>query len=109
MTTSIYQNLKLHILSFCHLSKDAAHIYIGLLTLFIWVLLSRKPLGSLKSVIPVLMVAVTMEFLDLRDDLNSLGHMRWGASFHDIINTIFWPVVIVFIFKLGLIKSAIKT
>ena len=105
MNTSIYQSIKLQIISFFNLSKDAAHIYIGLLAFFLWVVLSRKPLGSLKSLIPVLILAAVMEFFDLRDDLNSLGHMRWSASFHDIINTIFWPAVIVFIFKLGLIKG----
>lgn len=105
MDTSIYQNIKLHVLSFFHLSKDAAHIYIGLMALFLWVLLAKKSIGSEKSLIPVFIIGVVMEFFDLRDDLNSLGHMRWGASFHDILNTIFLPIVIVFIFNRKLIKS----
>ncbi|WP_169728616.1 hypothetical protein [Comamonas composti] len=34
------------------------------------------------------------EALDMRDDLQSLGHWRWRASLHDIANTCFWPLAI---------------
>jgi len=95
MNTSFYQLMKIHILSFFHLSKDAVHIHIGLLAFFLWVLIFRKPLGSLKALIPVLMIAAAMEVFDLRDDFNTFGRFRWGASLHDLINTLFWPVVIV--------------
>jgi hypothetical protein len=47
------------------------------------------------SLLPVFIVAGAMEFLDLRDDLTSLGYMRWSASGHDLINTIFWPTITV--------------
>ena len=105
MHTSLYQNVKLHILSFCHLSKDAAHIYIGLIVFLVYVLLFRKRLGSFKALVPVLLIAVGMELLDLRDDFNALGNLRWGASLHDILNTLFWPTVIVLLAKVRLIKS----
>lgn len=105
MNTSIYQLAKIHIISFIDLSKDAVHIYIGLFVLFFWVLISRKPLRSFKALIPVLLAAVFMEALDLRDGLRSLGHFRWRAGLHDILNTMFWPVFIVLLFKLRLIKS----
>jgi hypothetical protein len=104
MNTSFYQNIKINILSLVHLSKDAIHIYIGLFVLFMWALLFRKYLNSLKILIPVFLIAVAMELLDLRDDFNSFGYLRWGASFHDILNTLFWPFFIVLLFKLGLIK-----
>lgn len=107
MSTSFYQNFKLHFLSLVHLSKDAVHIYIGLFVFFIYILLFRKSLSSLKGLVPVLLLAIAMEVLDLRDDFHSLGHFRWGASFHDTINTLFWPFVIVLLFKLKLIKSKV--
>ena len=105
MNTSHYQLIKIHILSFSNLSKDAIHIHIGLIVLFISMLILRKYLGSLKALIPVLIVATAMEALDLRDDLNSLGRLRWTASLHDLVNTLFWPVVIVLMFKMRFIKA----
>jgi len=105
MKTSLYQLIKIHVLSFFHLSKDASHIYIGLIIFFLYVFLFRKSFRSLKTLIPVLLLSVGMELLDLRDDFNSFGHFRWSASLHDILNTLFWPSFIVLFFKLGLIKS----
>jgi hypothetical protein len=80
------------------------HIYIGLSALLLWVLFRRKPLGLWKNLIPVLIVAMLMEAFDLRDDFTSFGHFRWGASLHDILNTMFWPVLLVILFKFRLIK-----
>ena len=105
MDTSFYQNFKLDFLSLVHLSKDGVHIYLGLFVFFICVLLFRTSLNSLKVLVPVLLIAVIMESLDLMDDFHSLGYLRWGASFHDILNTLFWPFIIVLLVKLGLIKS----
>ena len=105
MNTSQYQLLKIHILSVIHLSKDAIHIYLGLSIFFLWILIARKTIRSFKAIIPVLIVAVVMEALDLKDDYTSFGHLRWGASIHDILNTVFWPFLIVLLFKLKLIKT----
>ena len=105
MNTSSYQHFKIKILSLVPLSKDAIHIYIGLVALFTWALLFRKSLKSFKTLIPAILLAAVMELLDLRDDFNSIGHFRWEASLHDILNTLFWPFFIVLLFKLGLIKS----
>jgi len=107
MNTSFYQNIKLHFLSLVHLSKDAVHIYIGLIAFFIYVLIFKKSLNSLKSLAPVLIIASAMEVFDLWDDFRSLGHCRWEASLHDIINTLFWPFIIVILVKLKLIKTKI--
>lgn len=95
METSAYQNLKLIILDVVNLSKDAIHIHIGLLVFFLAVVLWRRGRFDLLALLPVFLVAGTMEVLDLRDDLGSLGYMRWSASLHDLINTVFWPTFIV--------------
>ena len=104
MNTSTYQLIKIHVLSFFDLSKDAMHIYIGLSVLLLLVLFTRKSLGLLKNLIPVLIVAILMEAFDLRDDFSSFGHFRWSASFHDILNTVFWPALLIVFFKFRLIK-----
>ncbi len=99
MDTSFYQGLKLILLDALNLSKDAIHMHIGLIVFFLAVVVWKKGRLELACILPVLLAALTMEVLDLYDDLNSLGHMRWSASFHDILNTIFWPFVIVFLAK----------
>ena len=104
MNTSIYQLTKIHVLSFLNISKDAMHVYIGLSVLLLWVLFTRKPLRSLKNLIPVILAAMVMEVFDLRDDFSSFGRFRWDASLHDILNTMFWPVVIIFLSRFRLIK-----
>jgi hypothetical protein len=105
MNTSFYQNIKLHFLSLVHLSKDAVHIYIGLIVFIIYVVIFKKSLSSFKSLVPVLIIAVAMDAFDLWDDFHSLGHCRWGSSLYDIINTLFWPFILVILVKLQLIKK----
>ncbi len=104
MDSSVYQLFKLRFLSIFSLSKDAAHIYVGLLCFLAWVGLFKKSIRSLKSLIPVLLVSFVMEILDLRDDLVAFGHFRWHASLHDILNTLFFPTLIVVLLKYRLIR-----
>ncbi len=99
MDTSFYQSFKLSIISIVDLSKDAIHIHVGLIVFFLVVFLWKKGRFEIVCVLPVLMIACLMEAFDLRDDLNSLGYMRWSASVHDIVNTALWPVVITFFAK----------
>ena len=52
-----------------------------------------------------------MEILDLRYDYVSLGYFRLNAitaSIHDLINTTFWPVVIVVLAWMGKLQNARK-
>ncbi len=98
---SDYQSFKLLLLDFLPLSKDAVHVYIGLAVLLVWVAGLRRPLGAWTSLVPVFAVALLMETVDLVDDLRWLGHPRWSASLHDLVNTTFWPVVLVITARLG--------
>ena len=50
--------------------------------------------GNRFAMVAALAVAMTGELLDMRDDIASLGYWRWGASLHDIANTVFWPAVL---------------
>lgn len=104
MNTSTYQLIKIHVLSFFDLTKDAMHICIGLSALLLWVLFTRRSLGLLKNLIPVLIVAILMEAFDLRDDFASFGRFRWSASLRDVLNTVFWPAVVIVLLKFRLIK-----
>lgn len=95
---SEYQNAKLIILSILEISKDAIHIHIGLIVFFAAVVLWRKGSFEARCLIPVVIVASLMEMLDLRDDYRSVDRIRMAAvtaSIHDLLNTLFWPVIIV--------------
>jgi hypothetical protein len=93
VATSAFQSAKLEIVSLLGLSKDALHIYVGLIVFFAAVAFLKKPVQSLVPLAIVLLVAMFAEGLDARDDIADLGHWRVGASVHDILNTMFWPTV----------------
>ena len=94
MDTSVYQSIKLFVLSHVNLSNDAIHMHIGLAVFFLSVLIRKKGRFEILCLLPVMVVAMSMEALDLFDDLRSRGHMRWSASMHDMMNTVLWPVLI---------------
>lgn len=94
MEPTHFQAIKAAILGFTELGRDALHVYAGLATLFLSALILRKSLRSGLPWLFVLGVAVAAELLDLYDDSVTTGQPRWGASAHDILNTLFWPTAI---------------
>lgn len=103
--TSGYQLFKLRVLGLIPVSKDAAHIYVGMACLLLALLVFRVPLRSGRALIPVLIGALAMEVFDLRDDRASVGHFRWNASLRDVVNTMLLPLVLVTIARLNLIRK----
>jgi cell shape-determining protein MreD len=96
METSTVQSLKLSLVQLVGLSKDALHIYVGLIVFFVVaiVIAVRIERTSYLLLMAVIAVAILGELVDMRDDINSLGVWRWRASVHDVANTVFWPFVI---------------
>jgi hypothetical protein len=94
METTVFQAIKLAVVSVTGLSKDALHIYIGLTVYLAACLALRKSARNWWPVLLVVLIACLGEALDMRDDIHSLGHWRWRASLHDVVNTVFWPVVL---------------
>jgi hypothetical protein len=94
METSLTQTLKLSLMSITGLGRDALHVYAGLGILFISAAVFRLPLARFRPLLFVLIAACLVEIADMRDDLDSFGRWRWDASLHDIVNTMFWPIVI---------------
>lgn len=108
---SEYQNAKLIILSILEISKDAIHIHIGLIVFFAAVVLWRKGAIDARCLVPVVIVASLMEILDLRDDYRSVDRIRMvavTASIHDLLNTMFWPVIIVILAWMGKLNDRLK-
>ena len=105
---SEYQEAKRVIVSILELSKDSIHMHVGLIVFFLAVVLWKKGSIEGRCLIPVIIVASLMEILDLRYDYISLGYFRLNAitaSIHDLINTTFWPVVIVVLARMGKLKN----
>ena len=107
MDTSFYQSIKQTVLNISGLSKDAIHMYIGMVVFSVWVVLFKKAVRSFKSLLPVIAVALLMESIDMWDNFHTLGRLRLLASLHDLLNTTFWPFMMVLLFKFILGREAI--
>jgi uncharacterized membrane protein YqgA involved in biofilm formation len=94
METSAVQSLKLALVQAVGLSKDALHIYVGLIVFFVVAVALRRRRTSYLPLVAVVVAAILGELVDMHDDINSLGVWRWRASLHDLANTVFWPSVI---------------
>ncbi|HEX6638099.1 MAG TPA: hypothetical protein VF033_10625 [Steroidobacteraceae bacterium] len=92
--TSFVQSLKLDIVAFTGLSKDALHVYVGIGVWLLAAALFRRSIATLRPWLAVLAVAVGIECFDAFDDWVDLGRWRWRASLHDVLNTLFWPTVL---------------
>lgn len=91
MSLLSFHEFKLAIIDMTGLTKDALHIHVGLAVFLGAALMLRKPLRSLAPWIIVLAVAAFAEALDLRSDRAALRNWQWADSVHDIVNTLFWP------------------
>jgi hypothetical protein len=104
---SPYQQLKNVILSVAGLSKDSVHIYIGIGCFLISILVLRFPPTAYRSLALGLLVSLTMEALDLRDNVHYREMTRAAASAHDLLNTNLLPYLVVVALRLRL--GAAKT
>lgn len=102
--TSLYQRVKIVVLSALPLSRDALHVYLGCAALLATAALLRKPLSSFKVLLPGLALSLAMEAADLRDDRRE-GRLRWRASVHDLVNTNLLPLALVLLARARAIKS----
>ena len=95
--TSYYQQLKVHVASWFPFvdCRDVLHVYLGLGVFFGWAFLRRYPMNRWKNLIPVFLIAILMEILDLRDDWHYHQHFQWGESASDILNTTLAPIMMV--------------
>lgn len=101
MNPSAFQSVKLWVVAAVGLSKDALHVHVGLALFLTMAWLFRKTPRSLVPLLTVLGVAALGEILDARDDFRSLGHWRWKASVHDVVNTVCWPAMLWILWRTG--------
>ena len=94
MEVSALQSIKLLIMQFTNLSRDALHVYAGMAVFLLTAAVLRKHLKSPIPMLVVLALACGMEVLDAIDSMRTYGHWWARASAHDIVNTVFWPTVV---------------
>lgn len=99
------QQLKLSIMIWSGLSKDALHVYIGLVILFGTALVLHWPLARGRPLVAVLLAATAGEIWDIADTLRVGEPLRLGYNWHDIWNTMFWPVVITLLARFTTVLS----
>lgn len=95
MEVTTTQAVKMTIIMATGLSRDALHIYFGLAVLLLSMALLRKPLDSGWPWLAVFVMSILGELVDMRDDFVFYGYWRWDAGMHDVLNTLFWPSVLV--------------
>ena len=71
-------------------SDSLLHVHAGLFILFLARLVTRR---SLATPIPFLVVVVAEAANEIMDRLN-YGSWRWDDTSLDVINTLFWPFVL---------------
>lgn len=105
MVITTTQAIKTTIIVATGLSRDALHIYLGLAVLLLAVALLRKPLRSFIPWGVVWVVSILGELLDMRDDFVVYGYWRWDASVHDVLNSMFWPSVLMLLARYSMFFS----
>lgn len=101
MELSLIQTIKFFLVSLTGLSRDALHVHIGLGTMLGAAMIFRRGFRSLFPWLIVLAAAVCGEVFDMYDDLRSPGYWQWEMSVHDIINTLFWPTILLLLARSG--------
>jgi hypothetical protein len=88
------QTAKLWIIHATNLPRDALHIYVGLAVFLVFAGAFRLSLRDWRPIAAVLLVAVSGELWDLADNVRAGQTPGWFKSWHDIWNTMFWPLVL---------------
>jgi hypothetical protein len=101
------QQSKLWVMGFSGLSKDALHVYVGLAVFFGCALMFRWPLQKGGPLLAVLVAALAGEIWDLADTLRYGEILRLSGNWHDVWNTLFWPLVITLIARMRLLKTGL--
>lgn len=91
---SAFQETKIFLVELLGLSKDALHIYTGLVVFFGTALLFRLSLHDLRALSAVLLVALIGEAWDIYDTQAIDAPQVYAGNWHDIWNTMMWPTVI---------------
>ena len=91
---SQFQSAKLWLIHLTGMPRDALHIYVGLAVFLGVALIFRRPLRDPRPIAAVLLVAIAGEIWDTMDRATAGRPPAWGAGWHDLWNTLFWPTIL---------------
>jgi hypothetical protein len=91
---SAFQSFKLFVLEASNLSKDALHVYVGLIVMLLVVILFKKSLSDWRPLAAVAVASIAGEIWDIIDTFSHGGSPSWNANWKDIWNTLFWPTIL---------------
>lgn len=97
--------MKNHLVLLAGVSRDALHTQIGLFLFFAVALVFRRQASRWLPLSAVMAAAVASEVFDCLRDLSRYGVWDHEGSIHDIINTVFWPVIIHVMARTGIVFS----
>ncbi|GAA0265959.1 hypothetical protein GCM10009127_01670 [Alteraurantiacibacter aestuarii] len=87
-----FEQAKLYMINYSGMSRDALHIHISILLFFAALWLSGRKLGSLLPLVIVFGFCIAGEIADILRLARLLQWQQPLENFHDIANTMFWPV-----------------
>lgn len=91
---SAFQETKLWLVTSLGMPRDALHIYVGLIVFLGFAALFRLPLRDWRPLGAALFVALAGEVWDLIDQNRAGRPFYWARSWHDLWNTLLWPLVL---------------
>ncbi len=86
--------VKLQLMAWTGLAKDALHIYVGLAVFLIAAAYFKRGLRDWRPLAAVAIVALAGEVWDVADTALSGRAPRWGGNWKDLWNTLFWPTAL---------------
>ena len=102
---SSFQDFKILLVDSFGLSRDTLHVYVGLFIFFGTALIFKLPLRDIRPVLVVLLAACVGELWDIYDTERVGARQVYAGNWHDIWNTMFWPIVIMLLARFtGLAK-----
>lgn len=94
MNESAFQDSKIWLIDALGLSRDALHIFVGLIVFLGVALILRRPLGSWLPLLAAIAAALIGEAWDWIDDARrGFEHVAW-RHWHDLWVTSFWPAIL---------------
>ena len=88
------QSAKIVVMELTNLSKDALHVYVGMIVMLVVVIGFRKSLSDWRPLAAVALASVAGEVWDVIDTFSHGDTPRWNANWKDVWNTMFWPTIL---------------
>ena len=89
-----FHEMKLVLIGYSGLAKDALHVYFGLLLYIVVRVMIRGRRGAVVAWLAVVAMAVAGEWLDRANVIRFGAAVVDADHWHDIWNTAFWPTVL---------------